>query len=631
MTVATSRAATAPASAIVGPMLTVHRAERADRLVDALAAVLVDPLDDPFTPEVVAVPTRGIERWLTQRLSTALGTSPGRRDGVCANVEFPFPGRLVGGAMAAATGVDPDDDPWLPERAVWPLLAVVDEHLDDAWMAALAAHLGGAATIATRRCGPAGSAPPATSPTCSTATASTGPRWSRRGRAATTPTASAMPSRPTSSWQATLWRRLRERLGVPSPAERLAAGVRSLRDEPDLVDLPPRLSLFGLTRLPASHVDVLEALAAARDVHLFLLHPSPALWERISDDGADHGHLVRRRDDPTAATPRNPLLATWGRDAREMQLVIGAARRPTSTMPTDAPADTLLRRIQADIRARRGAPGPPCRRRDDAVLDPADDSVQVHACHGRARQVEVLRDAILHLLADDPTLEPRDVIVMCPDIETFAPLIHATFGAADVDAVAPARRPCPTCGSASPTARCARPTRSSRSSPSCSSSPTPGITASQLVDFAGREPVRRRFRLDDDDLARVEEWVAATGHPLGARRRPPGAVPARRARCEHLAGRARPAPARRDHDRGRPAARRRRAAARRRRQRRHRPRRPVRRARRPAPRRRRRALPAAADRAWADADRRGGRRPRRDLRDATRGSAPSSTGSSATS
>ena len=41
----------------------------------------------------------------------------------------------------------------------------------------------------------------------------------------------------------------------------------------------------------------------------------------------------------------------------------------------------------------------------------------------------MLRDAILHLLADDPTLEPRDVIVMCPDIETFAPLIQATFGA----------------------------------------------------------------------------------------------------------------------------------------------------------------------------------------------------------
>ena len=75
-------------------MLHIHRAERADRLADGLAETLLAPLEDPFTPDVVAVPTRGIERWLSQRLSTRLGTSAQGADGVCANVEFPFPGRL---------------------------------------------------------------------------------------------------------------------------------------------------------------------------------------------------------------------------------------------------------------------------------------------------------------------------------------------------------------------------------------------------------------------------------------------------------------------------------------------------------------------------------------------------------
>ena len=45
---------------------------------------------------------------------------------------------------------------------------------------------------------------------------------------------------------------------------------------------------------------------------------------------------------------------------------------------------------------------------------------------------------MLHLFEDDPTLEPRDVIVMCPDIEAFAPLIQATFGSGG--AVAATRR-----------------------------------------------------------------------------------------------------------------------------------------------------------------------------------------------
>ena len=76
-------------------MLHIHRAERADALVAALGAVVAEPLDDPMAAEVVAVPTRGVERWLTQRLSTRLGASPGRADGVCANITFPYPAALV--------------------------------------------------------------------------------------------------------------------------------------------------------------------------------------------------------------------------------------------------------------------------------------------------------------------------------------------------------------------------------------------------------------------------------------------------------------------------------------------------------------------------------------------------------
>src|SRR3954447_5242464 len=122
-------------------MLHVHRSDRADGLVAALRELLAAPPDDPFAREVVAVPTRGMERWLTQRMAAVLGASPGRADGVCANVEFPFPRRLTAAAVAAAAGIDPEADPWLPERLVWPLLEVVDASLDEPWLRALAAHI----------------------------------------------------------------------------------------------------------------------------------------------------------------------------------------------------------------------------------------------------------------------------------------------------------------------------------------------------------------------------------------------------------------------------------------------------------------------------------------------------------
>jgi exodeoxyribonuclease V gamma subunit len=124
-------------------VLHVHRADRADGLVDALRALLAEPLPDPFAAEVIAVPTHGMERWLTQRISDRLG--------ICANVEFPSPRALVGDAIATAAGVDPATDPWLPERMVWPLLEVVDATLDEPWAALLAAHLSGSDEKRARR------------------------------------------------------------------------------------------------------------------------------------------------------------------------------------------------------------------------------------------------------------------------------------------------------------------------------------------------------------------------------------------------------------------------------------------------------------------------------------------------
>jgi exodeoxyribonuclease V gamma subunit len=112
-------------------VLHVHRSERSDALVAPLADVLAEPPDDPFTPDVVAVPTRGIERWLAQRLSHRLGV-PGPAGasssgaGICANVDFSSPSRLVASAVTAVTGVEPDDDPWRRARLVWPVLDLLD-------------------------------------------------------------------------------------------------------------------------------------------------------------------------------------------------------------------------------------------------------------------------------------------------------------------------------------------------------------------------------------------------------------------------------------------------------------------------------------------------------------------------
>src|SRR5690242_9541960 len=311
-------------------MLHVHRSERADALVDALGALLADPLPDPFAREVVAVPTRGMERWLSQRMSAVLGATPGRADGVCANVDFPPPGRLIADAVATASGIDPDGDPWRSERAVWPLLEIVDASLREPWLQPLADHLGDDPDRRARRF----------------ASLRHIAELYDRYALYRPEMLEAWARGEGEHWQAELWRRLRARLPVPGPAERTQTACAGLRASGGVVDLPERIALFGLTRLPAGRLRVLRALAEHRDVHLFLLHPSPAQWERLRD----HPPVVRREQVETTAA--NPLLASWGHDSRELQLILGPGHEEHEHA-VEQRDDTLLARVQRDVREDR--------------------------------------------------------------------------------------------------------------------------------------------------------------------------------------------------------------------------------------------------------------------------------------
>jgi exodeoxyribonuclease V gamma subunit len=481
--------------------LLIHRAERADHLVSALGALLRDPLPDPFATEVVSVPTPGVERWLSQRLAARLGTRAGRSDGVCAAVDFCSPRRLVTRALAVTDSAE-EVDPWRPDRVVWPLLGVIDESRNQPWARLLWSHLDGRA----------------------------GRRWSVvrhqaelfAGYAASRPAMlrawtehrdidpAGRPLGPDRAWQAELWRRLRAVVDAPEPADRVAAAVQALRERPESAELPARLSVFGATRLEYDHMAVLAALAAHRDVHLWLPAPSPALWQKVAEYLSENGRPPSRRaEDDTEGLAAHRLLAYLGRDARELQLTLAATGADLVdehlSAPDGPPPNTLLSWLQTDIAADRG-PKPEAER---PLLDPADHSIVLHAAHGSDRQVEVLREILVGLLADDPTLEPRDIVVMCPDIETFAPLIAAAFGldTAETEAEHPGHR-----------LRVRLADRSLRQLNPLLAVVSRVVTladgrvaASAILDLCASAPVARKFSFTADEQDRLQDLVARAG------------------------------------------------------------------------------------------------------------------------
>jgi exodeoxyribonuclease V gamma subunit len=462
--------------------LHLHRAERTDLLVDGLAALLAELPPDPFAEELVLVPARGIERWLSQRLSHALGCGPHGDDGVCAGVLFRSPRSLIAGITGTV-----DDDPWSPEAMTWPLLHVIDASLAEPWCRTLATHLGHFATgeeAELRR----------------------GRRYAVARRLAGL-FASYARQRPqllvdwldgTSAdlgadldWQPALWRALVSAVPADPPHTRHEKTVTRLREGP--ADVPSRLSLFGHTRLACTDIELLEALATHHELHLWLPHPSDDLWRALS---GTHGTVPRRQDTSHRAV-RHPLLATLGRDLRELQRALPANPATDEYLSGVTKPDTLLGWLQSDIAANAVRP-------QNRSLAPDDRSLQVHSCHGPARQVDVLREVLLGLLADDPTLEPRDILVMCPDIETYAPLIMADFGLGEVVPHAhPAHRlrvrladrsllqTNPLLGAASQLLTLAG----------------GRVTASEVLNLAQSAPVRARFSFGDDDLEGITRWV----------------------------------------------------------------------------------------------------------------------------
>ena len=408
-------------------MLHVHRAERADGLVEALRGLLAEPPADPFAPELVAVPTRGHgalalaadvrparrvarprgRRVRERRLPAAAAARRRRGRGRLRDRRGHRPVAPRARGLAAAGGRG-----GVPARAV----------------ARDAAPAPRRARTATRRAARGASRRCATSPSSTTATRCTARTCSARGRRDRRRRGVGAEHR----WQPELWRRLRERIGVPDIAARVEGACARLRAEPGIAR--PPAAAVGLRPHPPARRPAARPARDRRRPRRPPLPPAPVARAVVADRGRRRRSCAATTD-PTPTLPRSRLLASWGRDAREMQLVLGAGRARRTTTTRSSTARTRCwaasRPTSAPTASRRDAPAELDER---PLLDPDDRSVQVHACHGRARQVEVLRDAILHLLEEDPTLEPRDVIVMCPDIETFASLIQATFGAGEVTA-----------------------------------------------------------------------------------------------------------------------------------------------------------------------------------------------------
>ncbi|MBN1928254.1 MAG: exodeoxyribonuclease V subunit gamma [Chlorobiaceae bacterium] len=459
-------------------MLEIYTGNRLETLVSAFGEMAAaSPLASPFEREMIVVQSKGMQRWLSMRLAAQFG--------VWAGAEYPFPNALIQRLFEwLELSEKTDGERFSKETICWSLMRLLPEMLERDSFAPLRSYLDGDRDglklfQLSGRIADTFDQYTLFRPDLLAA-------WEAGGDDAAR------------DWQPELWRALVAESMGKHRGQLKAEFIRKLKNATLPDDFPKRISLFGVSYMPPFHVEMLQALAAKISVNLFLLSPTQEFWVDIES----RKNLLRMSESKRALSEEgNPLLASLGRSGRDFAYILLEIEDKNGIkhdLYDDPGTATLLRAVQSDMLNLRGDgteakhPAP----------DASDRSVQVHSCHNPLREVEVLHDNLLDLLDRVPGLEPRDIVVMTPDIETYAPYIATVFGAAgDGEPRLPhsiADRRMLDEGGVAPAMLKLLELYGSRH------------TAPALFDLVSSPPVSRRFRLGEEELDTVRRWIEQT-------------------------------------------------------------------------------------------------------------------------
>jgi exodeoxyribonuclease V gamma subunit len=383
--------------------LTLHTSNRLERLADRLAELIADPLRSPLLPEIIVVQSNGMRRWLEQQIA--------ERQGICSNVQFPFPQKFFHDLFEDAFPQAEATTLFDQEVMTWRIMKDMPRLANRPEFAAVANYLHGERTELrayelARRIAHAFDQYVVFRPKMIL-------DWDAgEGK----------------DWQPILWREL----------QRAAPGQHQAALGLQLIDalgrnrglVPERVSIFGVSTLPPFYISLIGEISARCPVHLFVMEPTPLWWGDIRSKcekaRAQQPELFGFDEEEAGD---NELLGANGKVGRDFLNLIAeltpVAEHEDFVSPAKAEsgAAPVLLEIQSDIFELKSGPAKVKR-----SIAPSDRSLQIHSCHSIVRELEVLHDHLLDLFKQDSALKPKDIIVMMPDVSIYAPFIDAVFG-----------------------------------------------------------------------------------------------------------------------------------------------------------------------------------------------------------
>ena len=220
-------------------------------------------------------------------------------------------------------------------------------------------------------------------------------------------------------WKQTLWERVFSDANVLSEALKKKKEISS-----------EEVHLFGFAHVPSSFYQFFQSLG----MHLYFLSPSMCFWEDLCSDQERiflekkmEGKKVRlqvREQMSFLLKETHPLLANWGRVGRSLVRQLG----DTESYLEEEYEDPSLENPCALTHLQSGLLELEETKREISLKD---TSLLCLSATSKLREVEALFETIQEFMVLHKDLEPKDILVLSPDLESYFPYIQMVFGSKD--------------------------------------------------------------------------------------------------------------------------------------------------------------------------------------------------------
>lgn len=465
------------------PGFNLYSSNRLENLVTILAEILKEPLNSPLEQNIIVIQNRGMERWLSMQLASQLG--------IWANCRYPFPNAFLHDLFTTVIPDFPDHLQSDPEFLVWKIMHILPDLLSKECFKPLNHYLADNSQIKLFQ--------------LSKKIADMFDQYSIYRPEML----HSWELNQENDWQAELWRSIFSENSIHR-AKLKQLFIEKLAENSFPQNLfPEQINIFGISALPPYHTELFYAVSSVTNVNFFVLNPCAEYWDDIFSEKEISRilkkKLLSRKSKSATKTSLhldqgNSLLSSWGKYGRDFLSRLHQHEPEEYSIPVEYQTETLLSMLQSDILNlhERGTPDYP-----PLPVRPDDCSIQIHSCHSPMREVEILHDNILKLFKLKPELQPSDIVVMSPDIETYAPYIDAVFGSVQEPNL---KIPYSLAD------------RSMRVESIIAETflallelPDSRFTVSSILDILETQEVQAAFSISENDLALIKNWINDTG------------------------------------------------------------------------------------------------------------------------